>query len=165
MIRKLLAILVLVFGLYLIADSYSFSPTGMVVEDMTDLDYALENKDLLVEQYNANLEDVPNFVKTIFGNEKMDVTIEKENREVIKLSVETRKGRIVKITEDRFNDYTLEVTIKEKTVNKIISSEDQIASLKKAIDAGEIRYKALSFGTTVKTGISRIFLSIFSWFN
>ena len=141
------------------ANNYRFSPTGMVVADIYDLDYALENLDELKDKYNTNIDRVPNFVKTIFGNEKMKVEVTRLDGTITTLSVETKKGMIETVTKEEFDKYTLNVWIGERTINEVMEAEDQIERLKQAIDNEEVRYQALRFKTRIKIWFSKIFLA------
>jgi len=161
--NNLLIILILIFfagSFIILANDYSFSPTGMVVKDIDNLDYALSNLETIRLAYNQNIDKVPNFVKTVCGNEKIKAVVTRDNGSKVVLSIETNKAVITQLTDKEFDSYTLEVYCSEKTINDIISSDDQVSSLKKALDSKEIVYKSLRLKTSIKTGISRVFLSL-----
>lgn len=140
------------------------SPTGMIVADTYDFDYALNNLDSIKNDYNNNLQNIPGFLKSLFGNEIIDLKITRTDGTVEQLSMVTKKGVIQNLTKDRLERYTLELNVSEDTINEIMESEDQITSIKDALDSEAIKYRSLAFGTRMKIGISRFFLNIRSWF-
>lgn len=163
--RTIIIALILIFILtVLFSSNYRFSPTGMVVSDVYNLDYVLNNLNEFKDKYNSNIDKVPGFVKIMFGDEKIDLIITKIDETKVKLSVETKNGLVEKATTEQFDEYTLNVWVDERTINEIIESEDQIMRLKQALDNEEIKYEALTFKTSLKTGISKIILTIYSWF-
>ena len=164
-VKKRIAIILGVILLVILwGNQYRFSPTGMVVQNLYNLDYTLDHLDEIKDIYNQNIDKVPNFAKTIFGNEKMDIQIQRRDETTARISIETKNAVIKQMTTSAFDSYTLKVKIDENTINSIINSKYQVARLKQAIDNKEIEYKALRFKTSMKIRLSKIFLSVFNWF-
>ena len=154
-----IAILLAVFT-FAVADNMTFSPTGHVVSDFSNANAVISNIDSAKEQYNNNLDQVPGFVKSMFGNERINLTMTMADGSIKHFSIVTRKGYVENISVDYFNDYTMDVSISEKTANDIISSKNQIGRLRQALNDKEIEYHSHRFKTSIKTGTSRFFISI-----
>ncbi len=139
--------------------------TGMVVN--LDIEKALENPDQVKDMYNANLENIPSFAKTMFGSEVIDLEIIKKDGTSESLSIKTKKGAIETISKQRFKeeDYTLKVKVTEYLMNDIANSDDQVARFKQALDNDEITYDSLRFITAVKMISAKTTFKIVSWFN
>jgi hypothetical protein len=146
--------------LFVLTDSYRFSPTGRFV----DVEDAVHHLDVAQKDYNANIQNVPNFVKTLFGNERINGTITMLDGSTAHVSAETKDGAIVNLTTDNWDSYTIDVQTTEKTVNDIAQAPDQVARLRQALDQKEINYQSRSIMTSIKTGLASIFLTIWNWF-
>ena len=142
--------------------SYSFPPTGMAIG--YDLDYALNNLDQTKQAYNDNIESIPKFIKTIFGDEKINATITRLDGSIVRLSAETENAMITTLTKNELEEYTLNVWVDEATIDDIKNADNQVERLQQALDDDEIRYDSLRFTTSIKTGLSRIFLFIYGLF-
>ncbi len=133
-------------------DSLAFS------DNFKDVNSIINNRDSAQTEYNNNLDLVPRFFKSMFGNERINLTITMTDNSVKHFSIETRKGYVKTITEDVFDDYTIDISLTELTANRIINSKDQIKSLKQALDTHEITYKPHRFRTFVKVFVSKLFI-------
>lgn len=160
----LVLILFTVGSLLVVADSFKFSPTGMVTAELSTYEQAMQNTDALKDLYNQNLDKVPKFVRTVFGNEKILLEIDMLDGNTNSMSLQTEKGRIKTLTKEKLSEYTLKIRTSEKTINEIMVSEDQVTRFKQAIDNKEITYEALRMRTSVKVGMSKMFLSMSNWF-
>lgn len=158
---KIVGIALLFVIVLLLGDSYRTTPIGMAIAQGRNLDFALNNLNGLQKEYNANIDKVPKFIKTLFGDEKINVTITRSNGTIAQLSVETENGIIKEISTESFEEYTLNIWVAEEIINEIINAEEQTARLKQALDDKEITYKALRFTTAFKLAVSKIFLALF----
>lgn len=157
------AVVVLLGAVLFIADGYTFSATGRVVSEW-DVDSAVQNLAVVRQEYNLNLENVPNFVKSLFGNERINLTIARQDGSVVSLGLVTRDGRMEMLGTEELDDYTMDVQAPEAAIEAITSADDQPARLKQALDTGEIRYQARTFKTAVKVAVSRMVLSVVAFF-
>ncbi|MBW2992759.1 hypothetical protein KY345_06090 [Candidatus Woesearchaeota archaeon] len=151
--------------LFLLAVIISFQnpgATGYIVKN-DSLNYYLDNPETAMNEYNSNIDNVPSFVKAIFGDERINAEIELAEGSR-RYGIVTEKGIIMNVTEGYIEEHTLEVYTTEETVNKIIEAEDQVEALREALDNKEIEYKAVKVKTKIKTFFAKIALGIASWF-
>lgn len=151
--------IILLAFVFVIADSLALSPARYTMGDFGDVNSIMNNIDAAKEEYNSNIDQVPGFVRSIFGNERINLTMDMEDGSMKHFSIETRRGYVETITEDLFDTYTMDVFLTESTANKIINSENQIKSLRQSLDSYEITYKPHRFKTFVKTFVSMLFIS------
>lgn len=145
--------------LFLTSPSY----TGKIIE-INSLDDVMNNLDRIKTEYNNNLEYVPGFVKTIFGNEIINISVNRNNEQIINLGIETEDGKITKLS-NITSPYTMNVWLNEETFEKILKSDNQIDTLKESLDNKEINYQGLRFPTKIKTGFAKFFVNIWNWFS
>lgn len=160
---KLYTSIIIVVAIFSIALLLKPEITGRVVEINT-LDDAMNNLETIKEDYNQNIEEIPNFITTIFGDEVIDMTITRNDEEDVKLEIETENGKIVNLNNVE-KEFTLEVIMSEETFNEILQSENQITTLRECLKDDSITYNSLKFTTSMKVATSRMFLSIRSWFD
>lgn len=139
------------------------STTGYIIKN-NSLNHYLDNPDEAMAEYNKNIENVPGFIKTIFGNERINAEITLEDGTVREYGIITQGGLILNVSKEYLEDHSLEVYTDEETANNIMNSEDQVAALKQALDDKTIDYKAIKFTTKAKTFLAKIGLTLFGWF-
>ena len=155
----LFTLVMLTLLVFSIGNSYSF--TGMVVAPVNSIDDALKHPEAVKDQYNANFEKVPNIVKTIFGNEVINLTITRTNGTISSLSLVTQKGKMAMVSVTPLQKYTLDVQVSEATINAIANDKDPTGRLKQALQDNEIKYQARRITTSFKTGFARLMLWMF----
>jgi len=155
----------LAFVIIVLVATFSSPRYNGNVVSVIDTQYLLNNTDDVKDGYNANIENVPGFFKAIFGNEVIKLSIQMDSGSTKILYIKTHKGKIVNISDNDTTIHTLEVQTNETTVNKILSSNDQIREINKALKEGLISYKAVTFRAKVKTKIAGMGYHIWSWFN
>lgn len=138
--------------------------TGMVVQDVSTVDNILNDLDGFREQYNEGIEEVPAFVKSMLGDEKIELTIERSDGTQVTLSIEAQDGELKQLTTEKFEEYTLEMQTDEDTINNINNAENQITALEQAMNDKDIQYKAKGFKTSIKTWFYGAVLTVVSWF-
>jgi len=131
---------------------------GHVVKE-TSLDATLNNLDKVQEEYNENSENMPPFFTKLFGNEIIELQIEREDASIETVIIKSVNGKIEKIN-DVDEEYTLLVELKEDTVNEILNSDDQLNAIKDALDNKEIKYSSKRIATKIKVGFARALFSI-----
>jgi hypothetical protein len=122
----------------------------------------MDNIDLITKDIEGK--ELPNFLTFIIKNEKINGYITLNNGEIATLNVIIEDGVITKLEEGESEESTLEVRTNEKTITKIISSENPGLELKKAMDDGNINYKAIGITNQIKVGVLNIVYKIFNWF-
>lgn len=112
--------------------------------DLETLD--MEN---LVKTYNENLEKVPNFVKSIFGNEKIDVYIDGEKF----VGLVGKNGNITEYKKGGLDKPTMKIYTTVETISDLIDNEKSLAE---AIKDKSIRYEGVGFAKKLKFGFIRL---------
>lgn len=142
--------------------------TGAVVQ-IDSLDDALGNIDELQEEYNTQAETIPTFFISLFGNEVIKFTIQRNDDSEIILGIKTTDGKITTIDESNEEiteeEYTMSVQLTEETFDTILHAENQRAAARAAFESGAITYEAVTFKAKVKTTVAEIALTIYSWFS
>jgi predicted nucleic acid-binding protein/plastocyanin len=92
---------------------------------------------------------VPAPLNKIFGDERVNVHIEIGDETVI-MALITKKGVVDQIAAAEVKNPTLNVYTSESALAKIMMSSNQLSALKRAIDNGDVRYKAVGFVQKVK---------------
>lgn len=162
--KMLMAIGVLVLAAIILALLQKPAVTGYIIRN-DSVYYYLDNPDKVMEEYNKNIEYVPGFIKTIFGNERINLEVSLENGSKREYGILTEKGTIISVEKQYLEDPTLNAKISEATINKLLQAEDQVGALKEALDNKEIGYEAVKVKTKVKTFFARIALKVFGWFS
>lgn len=158
------SVIAVILAILVLANNYSSMPTVFAVADLKNLDYSLAHLDELKLEYNNQIDRVPNYAKTIFGNERIIVYITRLDGSRVVLSAETKNGELLTLTTNSFSNYTMEVRVSEKTIDDIESAPKPADRLMAALTQKEIDYKALRFSTSAKIWFSRIFLRIYGLF-
>lgn len=163
--KKIITFLFFGFLLGILASSiYSPSYTGNVV-GVIDTKYLLDNTEEVMQDYNSNLENIPGFIKHIFGNELIRLNITLNNGSERILYIKTEKGKMLYINKTESDKPSLNVWTDEETIDGIASAEDQVDSFNSALKNKKIIYEAVKFKTKAKTIFAGAALKVFSWFS
>lgn len=112
--------------------------------------------DNLVADYNKNSGKMPSFVRTLFGNERINAQITLNNGTVVLIGGVTENGKIIEAKEGGIGNPTMEVFVSESALNEIQSSKDPTGAFKGALDSKRLSYRGVSTGAKIKLSIVSI---------
>ncbi len=137
-----------------------FSPqtSGASVIDISSL--TKDDLEVLKTEVNINLDSIPRFVKTMFGNERINIHIDNESFFAV-----TKRGRILELEKGSLDDPTMDVTMSSDTIDKIATSDDQVLVLREALRSGEIHYETHAVKSKVRVGMAKMAFNVYSWFS
>ena len=129
-------------------------------EEKSQINYVsyLNNLDNIKDLANTNMDKVPVVVKRLLGNEKINIYFITEEKEIIKLNVQLKNGKINTLKKGNVNNPKIDIYLTEKDANDILNSENPKIETKRKIDEKEITYKTYSFLTSLKISILKSFL-------
>ncbi|WP_048147786.1 hypothetical protein [Palaeococcus ferrophilus] len=114
-----------------------------------------------VPTYNENVDNLPDIVKRIAGNERIDLEITLENGSRLNIGVVTEGGRIVEFSKGRPLEPTLKVWTNEGVVRNIINSETPGDTGLYYLKRGEIKYSGVGFGRSIRILTVKIVIRIY----
>lgn len=146
---------------------FSFSSdadiTGRVVDD-NSLQYYTSNPQKAADTYNQNIGKVPGFVKTMFGDERINAVLTLDNGTIESFGIITKKGKIVSIQKGFLDNPSLFVKTDEKVLNKFLESGNQVAYIRNALNTKAIDFQATNIKTRVKITTASLMLRTYSAF-
>lgn len=121
---------------------------------------ALDDLDALGAQ--AAGVELPGAVKSLFGNEiiNIEVTLNEGGTETI--SVTISEGVIGSLERGALEDPTMLGWVDETTLRNILTADDKLGTFMEAKKEGTARYKAIGFFKKIKVGIGSLLLGIFT---
>lgn len=115
----------------------------------------------LKSNYNKNLDTVPGIVKSLIGNEIINLYFTPSNGPTVVMGTKTYDAMILTLQDKPYEKPTMNVYISENTVQALM---DNKMTVQEALDLGKIKYKSLRFKTKVKTGLVKPIFRVWSWF-
>ncbi|HPJ30058.1 MAG TPA: hypothetical protein PLZ42_01560 [Methanothrix sp.] len=103
-----------------------------------------------VEVYNRGAENAPDILKTLLGDERVQIEISKSDGTVLLAGLETKDGLVVNTTEGEIEDPTIEVNGSEEAIIGVIESDDPVAAFEEAKDQGEISIEGKTWSARLK---------------
>jgi hypothetical protein len=131
--------------LYLILIATVSLGASQSTAEMPDADELQQFK----QAYNNQTSEVPGFVGNIVGGEKVNFKLE-VNGSNETLGVEFEGVEIANISEEGFEDNTMEVYADQEAVEEVAGSENIYDTLQSKIENGEISYSATTPGAKIK---------------
>ena len=151
----------IIMFLGLVLNMFSPSTTGNSVLDINNI--SSSDLEMAKKYYNLNLDKIPKFILTMFGNERINIkTMDWENE--TRFLLVTKKGKIIQLEKGKHDDPTMEIEVNRSTIDRIAESENQVGELRKAIKAKEIYYRAYATKTRIRMILARTAFTIYSWF-
>ncbi|MHC1631131.1 MAG: hypothetical protein ACXQT4_02380 [Methanotrichaceae archaeon] len=100
-----------------------------------------------VELYNANMDNAPGVVKVLLGDEKIEITINRDDGTDLITGLYMKNSKVANLVEGKIDDPTIVIKSKEDTIIRILESEDSIRSFQQAKKDGDITIT----GKTIKS--------------
>jgi hypothetical protein len=137
--------------------------TGNVVQHVS-FQEVLEQPGQYVNQYNQHAQSIPSWLKTIMGDERINMEVAMDDGSTKKFAITTKKAKVESWKEKALEDPTLLAQTTEKVLNTILKEDDQFTAMAQAVKKKNITYKGLTFKSKAKSSMSKMVLSISSWF-
>ncbi len=102
------------------------------------------------EVYNTGVETAPGVVKTLLGDERVQIEISRPNGTVLMAGLETKNAAIVKTVEGEIEDPTIVVVAEEDAIADIYGSEDPVTAFQQAQNQGRISIRGTTFTSKLK---------------
>jgi hypothetical protein len=123
---------------------------------------------ILVDDYNRKIDEVPQILKLLLGNERVNIKIALKDRGFIRLGYETNNARIKRVVDGGLRNPTITVVATERAIEKIDNSDDPIVAFQEERGLGNVVINGKSLTTKVKleavlssTSVLRFFCNIF----
>jgi len=116
----------------------------------SDAAITFESIEQVIEVYNASVENAPQVVKTLLGNEIVKVEITQDNGTALVLGLVAVNAEVVEIIEGEPEDPTIVAKAEQDALTRILESEDPVTVFQKARDDGEISIEGTDFWTNMK---------------
>ncbi len=146
---------------FYLMNAYDLTYTGSVIQgknaNTRDL---LQNAESVKKEYNANVQNVPNFVKTLFEDAKVNVEIEMQDGTIMKRQVTMRASSILDVQEGSHAKADFNVWLTEKTSDRILSAEKPTEEFARAVQEKEIAIKANTTYGNTKLFLGRIIVRV-----
>ncbi|MEK6959894.1 MAG: hypothetical protein AABX47_01860 [Nanoarchaeota archaeon] len=138
--------------------------TGAQNVDFSDPDSLFQFIDKGSAEINKYNDQVPSFLKSLFGNERIIGTIYLSSGDALIVGAVTKDGKVIQFQRGEIDNPTLKVYTDESVIRKLMSSKDPAMAAKAALDNREIRYEAVTFAGEVKYGTTSFVSRVLSWF-
>lgn len=161
---KIIPGIILVIGIFALILATNSTITGLSIIDNPTLDYALTHTNELQTRFNSHITEVPKSVKFLLGDEKILLEIKRLDDTIKKLSIITKEGTILDISNLVIEDYTMNVYVKEETINNILNSNNQVTAAMDALNRKEIEITTNNFWKKMKLTFSKLGVKTYSWF-
>jgi len=127
---------------------------------LTDQHYTQKNLDIIKEEYNKNIDKVPKFIKTTFGDSRANIHIDSYGQDLI-IGAITENAHMTDIVIGAIQDPTVNIYTDLSTVMDMATGKLDILD---AFDQNQITYKAVGFTNTIKYGFARVGIKVMNWF-
>ena len=131
---------------------------GSVFAEGSAIDELFNDPELGKTEYNNNIEGVPKSIKSLIGNEVVEVNVISEN-ESRRIILFMKNAMIDFYSFEDSEEVTLVVNANEDAVNRILGSNERVAELKQALKDKEVTYKSRGFFKKLKFGFARFALN------
>jgi pectin methylesterase-like acyl-CoA thioesterase len=103
-----------------------------------------------VDIYNSGVENAPGVVKTLLGDERIQVEIARADGTFLMAGLETKNAVIVGTIEGEIENPTIVVEAEEEAITRVYESDDPVAAFQEAKDQGKISVRGTTFTSKLK---------------
>jgi hypothetical protein len=121
-----------------------------------------------VDSYNAKIENAPDVMKSMLGNERVNIDITRNDSSLFQMGFEVKDARIDSTIEGGLSDPSMVLTASESAIAEITGSSDPIAAFQSQIDQGRVRIEGKNFVAKAKVaallssgGVLQFFYNVF----
>lgn len=112
-------------------------------------DTSQQDTDEVVDAYNQNVDEIPDFVKNRFADERVAVTIERDDAEPIEHTAVTDKSAHIVELEDGIADPTIRIITDEQTLREISNAENPVEAGTEAYKSEDVTVEGVGVTNTV----------------
>jgi hypothetical protein len=105
-----------------------------------------------IDDYNSNIDKAPSVLKTLLGDERVNITILLNNSSTISWGFETQNARIVRSEVGGIENPTIDVFTTEGAIYSVQNATDPLAAYKSAEQSGQVRIEGKTLGAKLKLG-------------
>ena len=131
---------------------------GSVFAEGSAIDELFDDPEAGKTEYNNNIEGVPKSIKSLIGNEVVEVNVISEN-ESRRIILFMKNALVDSYSFEDSEEVTLVVNANEDAVNRILGSNERVAEFKQALKDKEVTYKSRGFFKKLKFGFARFALN------
>jgi len=103
-----------------------------------------------VDLYNSGVENAPGVVKTLVGDERVQIEISRADGTVLAVGLEAKNALIVNVIEGEIEDPTIVVVAREGAIERVYGSDDPVAAFQQARNQGEISIVGTTWSAKLK---------------
>jgi len=141
--------------------AFSISVAGSITLDLPTLQK-------YIDTYNGRIDKAPDVLKSLLGNEKINVDIIKNNGSVYRVGLDVQKARVNRTVEGGLKDPSIVITSTESAINAVRFSKDPIVAFQNQTDLGQISIQGNNILASAKVeallssaGVLKFFSGIF----
>jgi hypothetical protein len=94
--------------------------------------------DQYIARYNSSVDKAPTVLKSLIGNEKIELDIAMNNGTQFKVGMETNNASVVRTVKGGIDDPTIQIQTKEDVTQTISHASDPITAFQQAKEAGNL---------------------------
>ena len=115
--------------------------------------YSMEGTQENINSYNSKIDNAPDILKRLVGNEKINIDVIRNDGSVFRVGFVMENARINQTVEGGFSDPSIILTTTENAVNTIRSSDNPIDTFQKQEDLGQVRIEGDNLLTKAKLSV------------
>ncbi|MDD1732045.1 MAG: hypothetical protein LUO83_07890 [Methanothrix sp.] len=115
--------------------------------------YSMEGTQENINSYNSKIDNAPDILKRLVGNEKINIDVIRNDGSVFRVGFVMENARINQAVEGGFSDASIILTTTENAVNTIRSSDNPIDTFQKQEDLGQVRIEGDNLLTKAKLSV------------
>jgi len=117
------------------------------------INYSMEGTQENINSYNSKIDNAPDILKRLVGNEKINIDVIRNDGSVFRVGFVMENARINQTVEGGFSDPSIILTTTENAVNTIRSSDNPIDTFQKQEDLGQVRIEGDNLRTKAKLSV------------
>jgi len=121
-----------------------------------------------VDSYNGKIENAPDVLKGMLGNERVNVGITRNDSTLYQVGFDVKNARIESMVEGGLSDPSIVMTTSEGAVATIKGSDDPIAAFQNHLDLGQVKIEGENYIAKAKIaavlssgGVLQFFYNVF----
>lgn len=115
------------------------------------------------DNFNSNFRP-STIIKTMFGNEKINLHITEDNGETLIIGINTNNMKITEIKEGALESPTVNAYTTEPIMDRILKADNSLIELSNALAKEEVTYTPVTLTSKIRYKLAKALVSVVGWF-
>jgi len=126
--------------------------------------FDIANMQKYIDRYNTNVDNAPVLLRSLLGDERVDVDLLLVNGTLFEVGFETEGGRIARTVVGGFENPSIVAETRVDVIDRILKADDPIAEFQRSREAGDVVIEGMTWTAKLKLAAALSSMDVLRFF-